>query len=103
MRDEYANSRYYNRNFVVFGDKYMFETLNNGQGYYEEIEYIGNKGYKIIKDRFRDEQNVIHNVKWISKDVIAVEFQDGYRTDYRILEKVKDDTAIIEHILKFWE
>ena len=103
MRDEYANSRYYNRNIVVFGEKYMFETLNNGQGYYEEIEYVGNKGYKIIKDRFRDEQNEIRIVKWISNDLIAVEFQDGYHTDYQILEKVKDDTAIIEYILKFWE
>ena len=103
MKEEYAKSKYYNRNFVVFGDKYMFETLNHGQGYYEEIEYIGNKGYRIIRDRFRDEENVIRNVKWISKDMIAVEIQDDYRTDYQILEKVKDETAIIEQILKFWE
>ena len=103
MRDEYAKSRYYNRNFVVFGEKYMFETLNNGQGYYEEIEYNGNKGYKIIKDRFHDDENETCIIKWLSNDLIAVEFQDGYRTDYRILEKVKDDTAILEHILKSWE
>ena len=103
MMEEYAKSKYYNRNFVVFGEKYLFETLNNGQGYYEEIEYIGNKGYRIIKDRFREEENVIRNVKWITNDLIAVEFQDGYRTDYQILEKVKDDTSIIEHILKYWE
>lgn len=103
MRDEYENSRYYNRNFVVFGDKYMFETLNNGQGYYEEIEYVGNKGYRIIKDRFRDEQNEIRNVKWISKDMIAIEFKDGYHTDYQILEKIKDGSSILDHILQFWK
>ena len=103
MRDEDAKSRYYNRNFVVFGEKYMFETLNSGQGYYEEIEYNGNKGYKIIKDRFHDDENETRIIKWITNDLIAVEFQDGYRTDYQILEKVKDDTAIIEYILKFWE
>jgi len=103
MRDEYANSRYYNRNFVVFGEKFMFETLNYGQGYYEEIEYNGNKGYKIIKDRFHDDENETRIIKWLSNDLIAVEFRDGYRTDYQILEKVKDDTSIIEHILKYWE
>lgn len=103
MREEYAKSRYYNRNFMVFGENYLLETLNNGQGYYEEIEYVGNKGYKIIKDRFHDEKNEIRNIKWISNDLIAVEFKVDYRTDYQILEKVKDDTAIMEHILKFWE
>ena len=60
-------------------------------------------GYKIIKDRFHDEKNEIRNIKWISNDLIAVEFKEDYRTDYQILEKVKDDTAIMEHILKFWE
>ena len=103
MSVEYAKSQYYNRNFVVFGEKYMFETLNNGQGYYVEVEYNGNKDYTIIKDRFHDEANEIHKIKWISNDLIAVEFKVDYRTDYQILEKVKDDTSILEHILKFWE
>ena len=56
-----------------------------------------------MKDRFHDEKNEIRNIKWISNDLIAVEFKVDYRTDYQILEKVKDDTAIMEHILKFWE
>ena len=103
MRVEYVKSRYYNRNFLVFGEKYIFETLNHGQGYYEEVEYNGNKSFKIIKDRSRDAQNDTHNIKWISDDIIAIEFKDGYRTDYQILEKIKDETPIVDYILQFWE
>lgn len=103
MRVEYVKSRYYNRNFLVFGEKYIFETLNHGQGYYEEVEYNGNKSFKIIKDRSRDAQNDTRNIKWISDDIIAIEFKDGYRTDYQILEKIKDETPIVDYILQFWE
>ena len=103
MREEYAKSRYYNRNFVVFGEKYMFETLNYGQGDYEEIEYLGKKSFKIIKDRFRDDQNETRSIKWISDDIIAIEFKEGYRTDYQILEKMKDDKPIIDFITQYWE
>ena len=103
MRVEYVKSRYYNRNFLVFGEKYIFETLNHGQGYYEEVKYNGNKSFKIIKDRSRDAQNDTRNIKWISDDIIAIEFKDGYRTDYQILEKIKDETPIVDYILQFWE
>ncbi len=104
MKDGYAGSRYYNRNFVVFGDKYMVETLNRGQAYYEEIEYVDKKGYKIIKDRFDDSQNETRMITWISNDLIAVELKmDDYRTDYQILERMKDDKSILEYIFEWYQ
>ena len=69
-------------------------------GSYEEIEYIGNKGYKIIKDRFNDDANEALNVKWISNDLIAVEFKVDYRTDYRILKRMKEDKSILDYIFE---
>lgn len=69
-------------------------------GSYDEIEYIGNKGYKIIKDKFNDDANETLNVKWISNDLIAVEFKVDYRTDYRILERMKDEKAILDYIFE---
>jgi hypothetical protein len=104
MKDRYAASRYYNRNFVVFGDKYMVENLNHGQAYYEEIEYIDNIGYKIIRDRFDDSKNEARMVTWISKDMIAVELKmDDYRTDYQILERMKDDKSILDYIFDYYD
>ena len=46
---------------------------------------------------------MVRNIKWISDDIIAIEFKDGYRTDYQILEKIKDETPIVDYILQFWE
>lgn len=53
----------------------MVENVNRGQAYYEEIEYVGNKGYKIIKDRFDDSQNENRMITWASNDLIAVELK----------------------------
>ena len=104
MKDGYAGSRYYNRNFVVFGDKYMVETLNRGQAYYEEIEYVDKKGYKIIKERFDDSENETRMISWISNDLIAVELKmDDYRTDYQILERMKDDKSVLEYIFEWYQ
>ena len=103
LKDGYAGSRYYNRNFVVFSENYMLETVNHGQAYYDEIEHIGNKGYKIIRDRFDDSRNVTRMVTWISNDLIAVQLKmDDYRTDYQILERMKDEKPVLEYIYDYF-
>ena len=99
MLNDYSESKHYNKIFLVFSGKNMLITDDN-VGSYEEIEYIGNKGYKIIKDRFNDDANEALNVKWISNDLIAVEFKVDYRTDYRILKRMKEDKSILDYIFE---
>lgn len=99
MLNSYSESKHYNKIFLVFSEKNMLITDDN-VGSYDEIEYIGNKGYKIIKDKFNDDANETLNVKWISNDLIAVEFKVDYRTDYRILERMKDEKAILDYIFE---
>ena len=99
MLNDYSESKHYNKIFLVFSEKNMLITDDN-VGSYEEIEYIGNKGYKIIKDRFNDDANEALNVKWISNDLIAVEFKVDYRTDYRILKRMKEDKSILDYIFE---
>lgn len=97
LRNEYSESKLNNKVFFVFSDKNMVVSDNN-MGFYEDIEYIGNKGYMIIKDRFHDDANETLNVTWISNDLIAVEFKVDYRTDFRILERMKEDKSILDYI-----
>lgn len=99
LLDEYPHSEHYNKVFFVFNGTSMVLSGNN-TGYYEEIEYLGNKGFKIIKDRFHDDANEIRKVTWISNDLIAVEFKVDYRTDYQILERMKENKTILDYIFE---
>lgn len=99
LRNEYSESKQYNKIFYVFSEKNMV-VLDNNNGSYDEIEYIGNKGYKIIKDRFNESQNKTRMIKWISNDLIAVELKVDYRTDYEILERMKEDKSILDYIFE---
>ena len=99
LRNEYSESKQYNKLFYVFSEKNMV-VLDNNNGSYEDIEYIGNKGYKIIKDRFNESQNETRMIKWLSNDLIAVELKVDYRIDYEILERMKEDKSILEYIFE---
>ena len=99
MMDEYSKSKLYNKVFLGFIDNNMV-VLDNNIGSCNEIEYIGNKGYKIIKDRFNDDSNEIRNVTWISNDLIAVSFKEDHRTDYMILERMKDGKSILDYLFE---
>ena len=99
LRNDYSESKLYNKVFIVFSDKKMVVSDNN-VGYYEEIDYLGNKGYKIINDRFHDDSNEIRNVTWLSNDLIAVGIKVDYRTDYQILERMKEDKSILDYIFE---
>ena len=100
--NEYPESKMYNKIFFVFTDKNM-AVLDNNIGSFDEIKYIGNKGYKIIKDRFNDDSNEIRNVTWISNDLIAIEVKVDYRTDYQILERMKDGKTILDFIFESYK
>lgn len=102
IMNEYPESKLYNKIFFVFTDKNM-AVLDNNIGSFDEIEYIGNKGYKIIKDRFNDDSNEIRNVTWISNDLIAIEVKVDYRTDYQILERMKDGKTILDYIFESYK
>ena len=95
LHEQYPTSKYFN-SFVVFEPKNW--TMINGSsgmqgvggGVVDKIEYNGKKAYKI--------GNTTRQVKWLSKDRIAVEEHIDYRTDWMILERVTDGTTPLSHI-----
>ena len=88
MHEQYPKSKYLN-SFVVFAPKDWTMIAPNG-GAVDKIEYNGKKSYKT--------GNKTQQVKWLSKDRIAVEEHIDYRTDWMIMERVTDGTTPLSHI-----
>lgn len=88
LHEQYPTSKYFNC-FVIFAPKDWTMLAKNG-GVVDKIEYNGKKSYKV--------GNKTQQVKWLSKDRIAVEEHIDYRTDWMILERVTDGTAPLSHI-----
>jgi len=88
LHEQYDKSKYFN-SFFVFAPKYLTMLIQNG-GVVDKIYYNGKKSYKC--------GNMTRQVKWLSKDRIAVEEHIDYRTDWMILERVTDGTTPLSHI-----
>lgn len=89
LHEQYPTSKYFN-SFVIFAPKDWTMIAGGTRGGVDKIEYNGKKSYKV--------GNKIHQVKWLSKDRIAVEEHIDYRTDWMILERVSDGTTPLSHI-----
>ena len=88
LHEKYPESRYFN-SFYVFSPKNCVALRANG-GVVDEITYDGKKAFTV--------GNVTYQVKWLSKDRIAVEEHIDYRTDWQIMERVTDEQQPLSHI-----
>ncbi len=88
LYEQYQKSKYFN-SFIVFAPKNWTLIAKSG-GAVNKIEYNGKKSYK--------SGNKTSQVKWLSKNRIAVEEHIDYRTDWMILERVNDGTTPLTHI-----
>ena len=88
MHEEYATSRY-NNSFMVFTPTSLTTLYARGGGI-DKIELNGKKGYQV--------GNKSYQIKWLTKDRIAIEDRIDYRIDWMILERVTDGTTPLQHI-----
>lgn len=89
LREQYPKSKYFN-SFAIFASKNITMIAKGSGGGVDTIEYIGKKAYKA--------GNITHQVKWLSKDCIAIEERIDYRIDWQILERVTDGSTPLSHI-----
>ena len=88
LLEKYPKSKYFN-SFYVFSPKNCVAMSGNG-GAVSEITYDGKKAFKV--------GDVTYQVKWLSKDRIAVEEHIDYRTDWQIMERVTDGQPPLSYI-----
>ena len=87
MHENYETSKYFN-SFYVFTPKSFALVLLGRGGVANPVEYDGKKSYKL-------NNKIINNVRWLTKDRIAVEEKIDYRIDWKILERVTDGESMM--------
>ena len=88
MLEQYPKSKYFN-SFIVFSPN-SWTLLNSGGGAVEKVEYLNKKSCKV--------GNTTHQVKWLTKDRIAIDDVVDYRIDWMILERVTDGITPLSRI-----
>lgn len=89
LHEEYTQGRYFN-SFIVLSPKNMVRVNGSG-GFVFDVTYSGKKAYTY--------NDVTHQVKWLSKDRIAVEVHTDIGIDWQILERVTDGQPSLSHII----
>ena len=89
MHESYETSKYYN-SFYIFSPETFALVVRFQGGVVNPVEYEGEKAYKL--------NNHTKQVKWLTKDRIAVEEKIDYRTDWKILERVTDGQTMLSRI-----
>jgi len=89
LHEQYPTSKYFN-SFVIFAPNDWTMIARGTSGGVDKIEYNGKKSYKV--------GNKTQQVKWLTKDRIAVEEHIDYRIDWMIMERVTDGTTPLSHI-----
>ena len=80
LHEKYPGSKYFNA-FFVFSPKHEVMITSRG-GAVDDMTFDGKKAFK--------SGNMSHQVKWLSKDRIAVSEHVDVRIDWMILERVTD-------------
>lgn len=88
LHEKYPTSRYFN-SFMVFTPQDLTTVFSRGGGV-DKIELDGKKAYKSAGKTYQ--------IKWLSKNRIAIEDRVDYRTDWMILERVTDGSTPLSHI-----
>ena len=89
LHEKYSGSRYFNT-FMIFSPKNMVR-VNGGSGFVVDAVYDGKKAYTY--------NDVTHQVKWLSKDRIAVEKHTDIGIDWMIMERVPDGQIPMSYII----
>ena len=89
LHEEYTQGRYFN-DFIVLSPKKMVRVNGSG-GFVSDVTYSGKKAYTY--------NDVTHQVKWLSKERIAVEVHTDIGIDWQILERVADGQPPLSHII----
>ena len=88
LHEQYPTSRYFN-SFMVFTSQNLTTIFSRG-GIVDKIEIGSKKAYTSA--------GKTHQIKWLSKNRIAIEDRIDYRTDWMILERVMDGSTPLSHI-----
>lgn len=88
LHGQYPTSKYFN-SFMVFTPENLTTIFNRGGGV-DKIKFDGKKAYKV--------GNKSYQIKWLSKDRIAIEDRIDYRIDWMILERVTDGITPLSRI-----
>ena len=88
LHEDYADSRYFNT-FIVLSPKNMVRVNGSG-GFIVDAVCDGKKAYTY--------NDVTHQVKWLSKNRIAVEQHTDIGIDWQIMERVTDGQSPLSHI-----
>lgn len=89
LHENYESSKYHNT-FYIFTPNTFTLVIRLQGGVVNPVEYEGKKAYKLQKNTT--------NVKWLTKNRIAIEEKIDYRTDYKILERITDGRTMLSHI-----
>lgn len=92
LHEQYPTSRYFN-SFMVFTPQNLTTVFSRGGGV-DKIELDGKKAYKSA--------GKMYQIKWLSKNRIAIEDRVDYRTDWMILERVTDGSTPLSHIASLY-
>ena len=88
LHEKYPTSRYFN-SFMVFTPQDLTTVFSRGGGV-DKIELDGKKAYKSAGKTYQ--------IKWLSKNRVAIEDRVDFRTDWMILERVTDGSTPLSHI-----
>lgn len=89
LHEEYTQSRYFN-DFMILSPKHLV-CVDRSNGFVVDATYDGKKAYT--------SNNVTHQVKWLTKDRIAVEQHTEIGTDWLIMERATDGQTPLSHII----
>ena len=94
LHEQYRTSKYFN-SFLVLSPEYAVLITSGRGGGVDRVEYDGKRstsGRLLPTGRKNAYKmgNKTYQVKWLSKDCIAVEEHIDYRIDWQILERVTD-------------
>jgi hypothetical protein len=91
MQENYESSKYYNT-FYIFSPETFALVVRLQGGVVNPVEYEDKKTFKL--------NNNTKQVKWLTKDRIAIEEKIDYRTDWKILERDTDKQTMLSRIAR---
>jgi hypothetical protein len=91
MQEAYEDSKFRNQHFVITPNKIVPVYLSGiCEGYMQDV-------------RFPSKNTIMYNgktvvIKWLSKDIIAMEVKIDYRTDWQILERETGAESLLSRV-----
>ena len=87
MQKDYSERPLRRHYYIVLSQDYLVHT---GQSSIASVSYIDKKSMKV--------GNQVMNLTWLSKDIVALEVKQDWRTDYEIWQRVTDGVPVLNRI-----